>query len=909
MENADDAELSLAQVEAELRAAESYLTTEWSRGESNLAQSYELARSMLDEPGPSRRAVRSRPAISDERRREILSNLSSERQAAIRGGPQTRHAESMGYDSHETFESHEEHKEEEKQQPSDWWFDGEEPYEAIPSPHSSRSGAKSDALSESGSAELFYAADILGTSLHADVQPRSGLVDSFYDDDNCEEEGKIDEFEAEPDGNDDNHAQIETDQIDEAPKRDLSTLLAKLLSKSSPRESEHSMPDSQMWLGGQEDDQPHYYDNEPTQEQDIAHSTHHWASDNGILHDNQQTLVPRETRNPIHRASARIERLAQPRTHVFAERERQRLAHEMEQLQECTFQPVLQTTKTSGKIKSTDVSQNADAEQKPKKMVRFQTQQRHSVGANMFPWLTLSPRERKRSSKQPPHRLVDRLHLDVTIKYEQRERERERLEAIRLRECTFQPKINPTSRRLLRYSDYKPIHERVPDLQRAKNEYIQKIREEMATEEGGCSFVPQINPRSREIADTVLTAKQPNKPPPSVTHRLVEDAEQLIEKRVAVQEYYDALEEQPYAPTISDTSAQIAAQRPEFRMDFVSRQAYFQLIDQEKREALEDSCENLRDMTFKPDIGNAERVLKELRPERIQETQQECLYRLTYHDPKKAELKKQKLREAENAKCTFKPAINPISKALAARAESSSRAPLTSIEKHQRRTDLQQYFAGKRAFRSRVAMEMDQAQRAECTFKPQLVAKPPTRTHTKPKSSSTSKLLAKERQQDGKAIWRSDNILHMIETQRQQRDEELQTKRNARELRELEECSFQPSIRRTSRGESKARRESEERPVVVRGLGRFLELQERAKRQQIEQKQREDKVFRPNYSYEPRSYTIPKPFKLSESSKDAIRRRLQVKAELRAKERRECTFTPETLASQQRQVIQTLLKN
>uniref|UniRef100_K3WCZ1 Uncharacterized protein n=1 Tax=Globisporangium ultimum (strain ATCC 200006 / CBS 805.95 / DAOM BR144) TaxID=431595 RepID=K3WCZ1_GLOUD len=514
---------------------------------------------------------------------------------------------------------------------------------------------------------------------------------------------------------------------------------------------------------------------------------------------------------------------------------------------------------------------------------------------------------------------------------------------------------------MLSMSQYKPIHERVSDIQRAKADYIKKIQEKLEDEEGGLtSFTPSINPRSREIAESALIEKNLEEAgydsvngddsrylrvikPPKVTDRLVSDAEKQIEKRVAIQEYYDALQQQPYAPKISETSTKLVQQKPEFKMDFVSRQIYFQSREQGKLEALEDYCERAQNhgerITFKPDIGNANTVLKELRPDRFAESKNEKLYRMIYNDPKKTELKKQRLREEYYSQYTFKPEINSISKALGRTSTldelahpvidlvqdrtaptASPKRKSTSKSTPQSKAALQQYFAGKR-FRSRVALEMDQAEKAECTFQPNLIAKP------RPKgiSSSTSKLYTKQRQ--GKSIWRSDNILHLIETDRQKKAEELEAKRNALELQELQECTFQPNIRkneeRASRGrlptKTKAspsrdveRRvqphdESTQKPVIVRGLGRFLELKEQAKRLQAEQKQREEKAFRPNATYEPRSYTVPKPFNLSEPSKEAIRRRLKLREERRAKERNECTFAPQTIESRHRKVLKNVL--
>ncbi|KAJ0411552.1 hypothetical protein ATCC90586_001147 [Pythium insidiosum] len=436
-----------------------------------------------------------------------------------------------------------------------------------------------------------------------------------------------------------------------------------------------------------------------------------------------------------------------------------------------------------------------------------------SAKEKLFPWLTLSPRRGNRhgfevgASSQRRHErdqhLIDRLHLDVTARYAERERAREQLEAQRLRECTFRPRINPASRRLVGLKDYKPIHERVDELQRAKHEYIQRIRQEMALEQEGFMFAPRINPRSRDIAaalqlERLQDDKQRDvKSTPSVTERLAEDADRLAERRLAMQEYYDALADQAFAPMISEASSRIVEQRPEFQLDFLSRQAYFEMIEQERLEALEDKLIQASDLTFHPDTGNAEHVLRELRPHRCRETESQRLYRLIYGDPKQVELKKQRLREAERSRFTFKPEINPISKALAARSAGKA-ASTGGAEAAARREELRRYFAGKR-FRSRQR-------------------------------------------------------------------------------------------------------------VVVRGLGRFLELRERAKQQREEQREREARVFHPDHAYQPRSYTIPKPFRLSESSRDAHRRRETVREQLRAREREECTFSPETIESRHRKVIQNILR-
>ena len=103
--------------------------------------------------------------------------------------------------------------------------------------------------------------------------------------------------------------------------------------------------------------------------------------------------------------------------------------------------------------------------------------------------------------------------------------------------------------------------------------------------------------------------------------------------------------------------------------------------------------------------------------------------------------------------------------------------------------------------------------------------------------------------------------------------------------------------------------------VVVRGLGRHLELKELQKKKEEEKRLREAEVFglghkfavnaaelditNPNRSYypgvnltvQPGGYTVPKPFELS-SNKDEKKHKLL--KELKEKERKECTFQPTT---------------
>lgn len=195
------------------------------------------------------------------------------------------------------------------------------------------------------------------------------------------------------------------------------------------------------------------YIDEYTQQSQEADQTRH-------SNEYKSTLRSVNISNPV--VSKRIEYLAQPRTHAFAEREKQRLMREMESFKECTFQPNTH---------------------KPSMATRKKPQLNSSSsrpGTMAFPWLSLSPRRKSFSdrpryaeaaltSQEKKQSTIQRLHLDGTARYELREQAKERLERERLKaDCTFQPQINETSKRLVNMVDYKPIHERVSQLQRTK---------------------------------------------------------------------------------------------------------------------------------------------------------------------------------------------------------------------------------------------------------------------------------------------------------------------------------------------------------------------------------------------------------------------------------------------------------
>eukprot|EP00803_Ostreobium_quekettii_P003340 evm.model.scf_362EXC.8 EVM.evm.TU.scf_362EXC.8 scf_362EXC:48896-49757(+) len=99
-------------------------------------------------------------------------------------------------------------------------------------------------------------------------------------------------------------------------------------------------------------------------------------------------------------------------------------------------------------------------------------------------------------------------------------------------------------------------------------------------------------------------------------------------------------------------------------------------------------------------------------------------------------------------------------------------------------------------------------------------------------------------------------------------------------------------------------------PVVVRGLGRHLELQMLAKRLKDDHEERASRAFIANPKSTSTHFTVPQPFNLTEARDQAKlkMRRAKVQEALLAQAMKECTFRPKTNAGSNRELIERILE-
>ena len=95
----------------------------------------------------------------------------------------------------------------------------------------------------------------------------------------------------------------------------------------------------------------------------------------------------------------------------------------------------------------------------------------------------------------------------------------------------------------------------------------------------------------------------------------------------------------------------------------------------------------------------------------------------------------------------------------------------------------------------------------------------------------------------------------------------------------MQDCTFQPELQA---------RVAVPRTAEVKGMDRFLELKHLARKQEQEQRQREEKVFKGNPQFVPPSpHTVPQPFNIQPSRKEEKLRKIIEELP------DECTFQPQ----------------
>ena len=152
-----------------------------------------------------------------------------------------------------------------------------------------------------------------------------------------------------------------------------------------------------------------------------------------------------------------------------------------------------------------------------------------------------------------------------------------------------------------------------------------------------------------------------------------------------------------------------------------------------------------------------------------------------------------------------------------------------------------------------------------------------------------------------------DTLSERLAVEQQERAMRLEKARRAVEAEKLRECTFAPKLSHQQPppavGEGDGAGANGEKPLVIKGIARHMELKMMAKRKADEQAMREQKAFLTEPPSRMNPYTVPEPFKLNEYE-GATERAERVRLEVERQRMEECTFAPQV----KEESVATLLK-
>ena len=329
-----------------------------------------------------------------------------------------------------------------------------------------------------------------------------------------------------------------------------------------------------------------------------------------------------------------------------------------------------------------------------------------------------------------------------------------------------------------------------------------------------------------------------------------------------------------FKPELCTGTRNIINTTPELQVDFLTRQPMLnqKAVERREKKLLHEMAmdPSRAPCTFVPHIGNANRILQHTRSSRLSETDQARLERMTKHEPLAKQVKATQRTGEYYAQFTYEPQLNEFSRMI------GQATPLHELVHNEKR---------KKA-RAVAALAVQAAEQEQCSFAPKLR-----------KSSASNRRIP---------VSDASTILSQIEEKRREKMDQIEEGQRNKEYEELKECTFAPQTNTRRRRKKKEGTLPSQR-VVVRGLGRFLELKALKRKQESEQKERESKQFDRHTSYTPRSHTVPEPFHLSYQNLNLAARRKVLKQSVQDEEMKECTFSPQTMETVNRKLIEDVL--
>ncbi|BBN18304.1 hypothetical protein Mp_8g01460 [Marchantia polymorpha subsp. ruderalis] len=435
---------------------------------------------------------------------------------------------------------------------------------------------------------------------------------------------------------------------------------------------------------------------------------------------------------------------------------------------------------------------------------RAQLEEEHMSECSFKPRVGRRPDPQSQYSAPLIHRVTG-----IEKRVDLRKRARKVIEKEELDQCSFWPQIN-SNPEYLDLNQYKPIEERSLEYQRRREAKIAMARA-MEDQQKGLTFRPEINPNSIKIF------KQTGLETINVADRLTAMGSLHNDNKNAAARTLPK-DECTFTPEINSNTDLIIRSSKLLEgctPDFFSRQQYWLQRLEMRKKAKEQEMQN--ELSFKPNIdSNSDAILK-TSPIReiLDQPLEQRVDRLYQRDTERRKHIRRKISEAYYAQFTHSPSIDHTSRLLGG---SSTAYELFKNEKGHKT-------------RERIKSVLQDNFEKNHPFRPKLISNGARRP-------SADKM---------------EDMLHRRRQFRLEKARVLEEMKVIRELQEFKECTFKPQVNRAP--------PKDQEPVMVKGLGRFLELQDLAKQMKKDQEEWERKIFYQHvYALPKRQYTIPKPF-------------------------------------------------
>lgn len=399
---------------------------------------------------------------------------------------------------------------------------------------------------------------------------------------------------------------------------------------------------------------------------------------------------------------------------------------------------------------------------------------------------------------------------------------------------TFQPDLS--SRRKQRSPQQPPIHERLADMQRNKQRHMSELRaDQEQQQELLMPFAPRIDTRSKAMAER--SSSRAASDDEDIGVRLQREGRKTARrKQELLWEREKQLAEAMEPNKLSAGTARLAARSSFVKADFEQRQVLHAQRVQAHEEEVKEEEQAEQEAWFTPHIQpSSKHILARQRPDLLRESPEQRAERL--HEDAQQMADHRRALEAEiYSSLRFQPSLDPMSLALG------------------RRSSIEELHANPRgqAAKDNARRRAEASESEKHTFHPSINAHSQRLLRGADNYDLLNQAYYQQRGYEDKEREVSPMVprrMHLREPERLaqeirmhmlQKEERVRGELIMKEIYELQDCTFQPTL--ATNNYPTYKKQSEE-PVVIPGLSRHLELIELRKKQKEEAAQREKEVF------------------------------------------------------------------